>query len=216
MEKEQYLKKECDELKKIWPDNRRMTIVFHGHSIVCGYQEDKIVRPMEAYPQLVLKYLAERYPYGVVSTITTAIGGENSIEGAARFREDVLTHKPDIVCIDYARNDMMISAVDMEKAWSTMIEQALSDGCKVILVTPATDSKEIYYDPDKRLQSDEEMSTLIRQLASRYKVALADAALEFERLFEAGHKPAEYMASVNHPNKAGHEVIANEIMKLFM
>ena len=49
---------------------------------------------------MTLQVLKEYYPYAVVNTITTAIGGENSEQGCVRFAVDVLTHRPDVVFIN--------------------------------------------------------------------------------------------------------------------
>ena len=60
---------------------------------------------MNAYPHLWHAKLAEKFPHAVINVIATAIGGENSEQGAARFERDVLSLKPDLVTIDYSLND---------------------------------------------------------------------------------------------------------------
>ena len=45
------------------------------------------------------------------------------------------------------------------------------------------------------------------------QVGLADVHGTFERLFAQGHKRSEYAASVNHPNRRGHEIIADCMME---
>ena len=92
------------ELLKKWPQNRTVNIVFHGHSVPAGYFKTPHVNTMGAYPNLFLKKLKEIYPYALVNVIVTAIGGENSLNGSIRFENDVLTHKPEVIVIDYALN----------------------------------------------------------------------------------------------------------------
>lgn len=212
---EEYLLDISKELTKVWPDNKRKIIVCHGHSIPCGYMAENTLKPLDAYPQQLLGKLGERFPHGVVSVITTAIGGENSISGAQRFEKDVLSLNPDIVTIDYGRNDMMIKEEDFISSWSSMIEMAQNKGCKVILITPATDCGRVYYDEDKRYLSDERMTELIYILANKYEVAVADAHSQFAKLLECGHTVDEYMASPNHINRDGHEIVADLIMGCF-
>ena len=60
---------------------------------------------VNAYPHLIHRALKERYPTAVINVIVTAIGGEASESGAARFERDVLSLKPDLVLIDYGLND---------------------------------------------------------------------------------------------------------------
>jgi len=210
-----YLSDVCKELRKEWPDNRRVRIVCHGHSIPCGYMAENIVRPMDAYPQKLLGKLADRYPHGVCSVITTAIGGENSISGAKRFEREVLSLRPDVVTIDYARNDMFISEKEMVNAWSCMIDMAVERKVKVILITPAIDSGKVYWQDGARLLSDAQMAEIIRALSKKYKTGLADPYERFCRLLDTGHSREEYCASLNHINEKGHEIVAEEILKNF-
>src|ERR1700748_459000 len=79
------------ELQVVWPANRTINLVFHGHSVPAGYWHDHEVHTLESYPYLVLQQLKARYPYAVINIIITAIGGEDAIKGQTRFATDVLT-----------------------------------------------------------------------------------------------------------------------------
>jgi len=89
-------------LDKPWPDNRTVNIVAHGHSVPAGYFATPIVDTFNAYPHLLHVRLKQRYPTAVLNVIVTAIGGEASVSGAARFHRDVLPLRPDVLLIDYA------------------------------------------------------------------------------------------------------------------
>lgn len=210
-----YLKQEKEELLKVWPDNHTMNIVCHGHSIPCGYTVNHVVRMLDAYPHLLHKKLTKRFPTAVMNIIVSGIGGESSIGGAKRFKEDVLCYKPDILTIDYGRNDMFHTIKKVELSWRNMIEEALKSKTKIILITPAPDCGEIYYDVKNRKSSDEELITLIIKLAQEYEIGLADIANTFKRNLSSGQALSDYMISENHLNKEGHVIIANEIMKWF-
>lgn len=146
----------------------------------------------------------------------TAIGGECSPRGEARFARDVLPHRPDVVVLDYGRNDVYLPAQQMRAAWRAMIERTLKAGAAVILVTPAPDCGRPFYLPGrKRHQSDEGAADVIRGLAGECGVALADAVAAFARLIAAGAVPDDFLISANHPNRAGHEVIARELARWF-
>ena len=75
------------ELQKKWPDNRTVNLVFHGHSVPSGYANTPNVKTLQAYPHQVLEAVKEIYPYAVVNSITTSIGGENAEQGAKRFKQ---------------------------------------------------------------------------------------------------------------------------------
>jgi lysophospholipase L1-like esterase len=117
--------------------NRTITIVCHGHSVPAGYFKTPVVDTFNAYPHLLHLALKKRFPHAVINVIVTAIGGENSEQGSARFEKDVLCHKPDLITIDYALNDRRIGLEKARQAWTSMIEQAKAKNVKVLLLTRA-------------------------------------------------------------------------------
>ncbi|AEI51836.1 SGNH/GDSL hydrolase family protein [Runella slithyformis] len=207
-----YLRDLQVELTKEWPKNRIINLVFHGHSVPAGYFKTPIVNTLEAYPLQVLKQLKTHYPFAVINVINTSVGGENSKSGAGRFETEVLTHRPDVVCIDYALNDQALGLGEAQKAWKFMIEKATEKKIKVILLTPS---------PDQRVDVADEESTLekhrkqIIELATGAMVGLVDSYALFKKKQQKGEKISDYMSQVNHPNAKGHELIANEIMRYF-
>ncbi len=160
------------ELKKEWPKNRRIHLVFHGHSVPAGYFVTPQVRTLDAYPHLVLQKLCERFPTAMIDVSVTAIGGENSEQGAARFAQDVLASKPDVVWIDYALNDRRIGLGRAEKAWRSMIEASLAQGCYCVLLTPTLDLHETDRSENAPLMRH---AKLIRDLAEEYRIPCVDS-----------------------------------------
>ena len=211
-DRDTYLSDIVAELGKRWPDSRTVNLVFHGHSVPAGYARTPVVNTLQAYPHRVLAGVKDRFPNAVVNVITTAIGGEQSEQGAARFEAEVLTHRPDVLFIDYALNDRTIGLERSERAWRTMIEAALAKGVKVILLTPTPDLSEDIKSDSARLYGHVQ---LIRRLAAEYHVGLADPYGVFRTKAEAGEKMASYMAQVNHPDARGHAIVAEEILRWF-
>jgi acyl-CoA thioesterase I len=207
-----YLKDIKAELKKEWPNNRAINLVFHGHSVPAGYFNTPNVKTFESYPYQVLKQLKELYPYAVINIINTSIGGENSVSGEKRFESDVLIHKPDVLFIDYALNDRSVGLDKSREAWEKMIGKALKKGIKVILLTPTPDQAENILDPKAVL---EKYAQQIRDLSGKFGVGLVDSYETFRQVAVSGDTLSNYMAQSNHPNEKGHLLIANEIMKYF-
>lgn len=203
----------CDpvllELRKQWPDNRTVNFVFHGHSVPSGYGQTPNVT-LFSYPHQFHRLLKNSFPYAVVNVITTSIGGEQSEQGALRMKQEVLCHRPDVLFIDYALNDRYIGLERTEKAWRTMIEEALAVGCRVVLLTPTPDTTEDLLSPDALL---EKHAGLIRRLANEYRVGLVDSYKAFQQLVRNGEDMNEYMSQNNHPNEKGHAVVAGELIK---
>ncbi|MEM6377432.1 MAG: GDSL-type esterase/lipase family protein [Bacteroidota bacterium] len=207
-----YLSPLKKELVKEWPNNHTINIVFHGHSVPAGYFKTPVVNTIDAYPFLVLKRLKERYPHAVINVINTAIGGENSQQGAKRFKTEVLTHQPDLIFIDYALNDRRIGLEVSCQAWDEMIKKALRKNVKVILLTPSPDQRVDLLAADNELKQHRNQ---IEKLARINGIGFVDSYRLFKEKVEAGEDVSIYMSQVNHPNKKGHQLIADEIFKYF-
>ena len=211
-EQQEYLKELSDQLKIDWPKNRTINIVCHGHSVPAGYFQTPEVDTMNAYPHLLHKELAAKFPHAVINVIVTAIGGENSVQGADRFERDVLALKPDLVTIDYSLNDRGLGLEPAKKAWVSMIERAQAAGVKVILLTPTPDTRDKWEDLQDPLQQH---ARQVRELAAKYHVALADSTKAFQEETKKGREVKELMSGVNHPNRQGHDLVVKELMKWF-
>lgn len=207
-----YLQPLLKELRKVWPDNRSVNLVFHGHSVPAGYFKTPAVQTLDAYPHQVLEGLKASYPTAVINVINTAIGGENSQSGAARFEKEVLCHRPDVLFIDYALNDRRLGLEDARKAWERMIQKALRRDVQVILLTPSPDQRTPLLETDTELARH---AAQVRGLAEKYGLGLVDSYAQFQEQVKAGAALKDYMSQVNHPNRAGHALIAKEILRFF-
>lgn len=207
-----YLKEIKEEFTKKWPNNRTINLVFHGHSVPAGYFKTPIVNTLDSYPFLVLKTIKEHYPFAVVNIINTSIGGENSVSGAERFESEVLIHKPDVLFIDYALNDVGVGLEKSYEAWNNMIRKALNKDIKIILLTPSPDQRVNILEVNNVL---EQHKNQIQQLAKENGVGLVDSYAIFKEKLIAGDSIPKFMSQVNHPNKDGHKLIADEIITYF-
>jgi hypothetical protein len=171
---------------------------------------------------LSLVQIKEEYPYAVINTITTSIGGEQAETGELRFADEVLAMRPDVLLIDYALNDRNIGLERAKEAWQKMIDAALAhsfttrDGeshqVKVILMTPTPDTREDISSDESPLAQH---AAQIRKLAIDNNVGLIDSYALFKEL-ASKESLAPYMAQANHINGNGHQLVANEIAKLFV
>ena len=209
-----YLDPILNEMAAQWPKNRIINIVCHGHSVPAGYFATPFVNTFSAYPHLLHKMIKERFPFAVTNDIVTAIGGENSVSGEKRFENDVLSHRPDVLIIDYSLNDRSVGLEAAEKAWCSMIEQALERGIKVILCTPTWENS--YYKQNEKWEALVRHAEQVRMLADRYGIGLADSFKAFEKHISEQSDLAKYLSHGNHPTEAGHILVAEEIAKYFI
>lgn len=207
---EDYLSELKEQLMLRWPNNRTINIVFHGHSVPSGYFTGGRVHTLAAYPHLFLKFLKEKYPKAVINSIITAIGGEQSEQGAKRFESDVLSLKPDLIFIDYALNDRNIGIERAEIAWKAMIEQALAKQIKIVLLTPTPDLTEDILDEKAQLMGHTKM---IKRLGEMYQIPVIEVYNQFKALKHSGIGLNTYMSQSNHPNELGHQIVLLEIVK---
>jgi len=207
-----YLAEIISELNKEWPGNRTINLVFHGHSVPAGFFKTPVVNTLSAYPYLLLEKLKAKYPFAVINVINTAIGGENSESGEKRFVSEVLTHRPDVLFIDYALNDRGLGLEKSKEYWSKMIQRALEKKIKIILLTPSPDQRVNILESDNIL---EQHARQIEQLAKVYGLGLVDSYSLFKEKVIAGDSISIFMSQVNHPNKKGHTLITEEIVKYF-
>lgn len=198
------------DLQVKWPKNRTINMVFHGHSIPSGYHKTPEVRPFDSYPFLVYQGMNERFPTAVINQITTAIGGEASPKGAARFERDVLPYHPDLVFIDYAVNDRSFPLDKVEASWRSMIEVTQKQGIPLILLTPTGTRFDNFKDPKNDLAVRAE---LIRNLGREYKVPVADVSAAWQKALDSGIDQESLLSQGLHPNRKGHEIAAAEILK---
>ncbi len=199
-------------LEKSWPTNHMVNVVCHGHSVVAGYFKTPEVHLLEAYPALLRRGLAGSFPHAVLNVIVTAIGGEDAEQGAVRFARDVLSLQPDVVTLDYGLNDRRIGLARSEKAWRSMIAAAQKQSVKIILLTPTADLSARLDDPQDPLNQEAE---LIRRLAGEYHTGLVDSLAAFKNYVHQGGQLVDLMAQFNHPNAAGHTLVAAELLKWF-
>lgn len=209
-----YLSPQLDEMALKWPDTRVINIVCHGHSVPAGYFATPFVNTFDAYPHLLHRMIKERFPFATINVIVTAIGGENAPQGAARFESDVLTHKPDILIIDYSLNDRACGLEEAKCAWEDMIQKALARNIKVILCTPTWDNH--YYAMDESWEQLTAHAKQVRALADKYNLGLADSFEAFRKQIDTPADLTKYLSHVNHPTRAGHQLVAEEIAKYFV
>jgi lysophospholipase L1-like esterase len=200
------------ELKKEWPKNKTINLVFHGHSVPAGYFKTPTVNTLQSYPYQVLEQLKSLYPLAVINVINTAIGGENSINGEKRFKKDVLNHNPDVIFIDYSLNDRGLGLEKSRIAWEKMIKLALRKKIKVILLTPSPDMGVNILDSTSVLNQHAEQ---VKSLSIQYNVGLIDSYTLFKEKETSGGGVINYMSQINHPNEKGHRLISTEILTYF-
>ena len=214
-EPDTYLSELAGELRVHWPANRLVNIVCHGHSVPAGYFATPRVDTFNSYPHLLHRALNDRFPYAPINVIVTAIGGENAVNGEKRFGDQVLCHLPDVVTIDYSLNDRGSGLEAAGTAWRSMIEAALAKDAKVILLTPTLDRIQATSPDVEKAKMLRDHASQVRLLAEEYQIGLVDSAAAFDAYVEKGGHLTDLLSWSNHPNRAGHEIVAKHLLRYF-
>lgn len=97
------------------------TMVWFGGSITAGAGASN--GDKTSYRALVGQWFQTAFPKSVVTNINAAIGGTGSDLGAFRSQRDVLNHKPDLVCVEFAVNDGGTPEAMIDRAMEGIVRQ---------------------------------------------------------------------------------------------
>jgi lysophospholipase L1-like esterase len=78
--------------------------------------------------------------------------------------------------------------------------------------SPAADTSAKLDSPDDPLNRHAE---LVRQLAKEQNVGLVDCLAAIQDYLKGGGKLADLMSQVNHPNRKGHDLVVERLMRWF-
>ena len=222
--------------------NRPVTIACLGDSVTHGCFEifpngkggiGVACRPLEAYPMMLYREIANLYPFAAPAIINAGVSGDKSYGGLARLERDVLSYKPDLVIVDFGLNDSMNKDVEgglakYDKAMRGIFEKTLSSGAECILLTPNYMNKAVspllteplFIDIAKDAAVVQNTGILTRYVETARKAAeemgvpVADAYAVWQKLDQSGVDTDALLSNyINHPTKEAHGFFVAEIMK---
>lgn len=173
------------------------TILFLGDSLTEGYQLPK----EEAYPALVEKELKKARKD--IKVINGGVSGATSASGLKRM-DWYLQAKPEIMILALGANDGLrgLKVEETEKNLSNVILKAKERGIKVILAG-------MKMPPNMGESYREKFEKIFPALAKKHSISLVPFILE-----GVGGRPEYNLPDGIHPNPKGHEVMAQNILKV--
>lgn len=173
------------------------TILFLGDSLTEGYQLPK----EDAYPYLIEKQLLKEGRH--VKVINGGVSGATSASGPKRLTW-YLKAKPDIMVLALGANDGLrgLKIEETEKNLSRVIEMAKEQKISVILSGMKMPTN--YGEPYRS-----KFEKIFPQLANKYHLKLVPFILE-----GVGGDPKLNLPDGIHPNKKGHEIMAQTVLKV--
>ena len=85
-----------------------LTVAFIGGSLTEGeidYEGTSLDDKNLKWANVIIKFLSGLFPFRPITAVNAGLGGTESNYGAARFARDILSHKPDLVFIEFSCND---------------------------------------------------------------------------------------------------------------
>jgi lysophospholipase L1-like esterase len=200
------------------------TMLFIGDSITdCGRRGAEM--PLgSGYVRMVTELTTARYPDRDIKYINKGIGGNRITNLEDRWQDDVFYHSPDKLSIKIGINDLhshlrgAADGVSPEKfgsVYDELLEKTVAKlNCPVLLVTP------FYVSTDRSGQTIRsqvldlipEYINVVVGMSEKYGTKLVNLHDTFQKQLEYRDSEA-FCPEPVHPNRTGHLVIAEEIMK---
>lgn len=176
----------------------------------------EITDAREVYHERFRQKLIDLFEQTSVSVINSGIAGDTILGMRDRLERDVIRYQPDLVLINGSLNwDMGLGTTGEYKEILREVIRKITEMTEadIILMTPNMELPNPWLKVTSTLP---ERVACIRELAEEEQVCLADTYFVWEQFLKQGYELSRLLANgINHPSKAGHEVYALTLMKLF-
>lgn len=178
-------------------EGEALTIGFIGGSITQGCHASAFEN---SYVEKVYRWLQQRFPKAQLKRINVAIGATGSLIGVHRVERDLLVHRPDLIFVEFAANDVPTKQYT-KFSYESLIRRILGTLKQVAII-------EIFMTLQDGTSAQEEQATL----AKYYDIPTINYREEVFNQIKAGAYTWEDIASDEvHPNDRGHDIIADLI-----
>jgi len=193
-----------------------LKILAWGDSVTQGYLGE------DQWQSQFVRRLKARFPQADIKLVTIGWGAHNSQDfldappgHAANYAEKVLAAKPDLVVSEFV-NDVPLDVAKVEQNYQNFLADFRAIGAEWIILTPHYNSF-MNLSSERNLDDDPRAYVkMLRGFAPENRVALADAAARYERLWRQGIPFSTLMVNTaNHPDVRGMKLFADSLMVLF-
>ena len=200
------------------------TVLFIGDSITdCGRRDAET--PLgNGYVRTFTELVTARWPERRIEWINKGIGGNKVSDLHGRWRDDVLSHRPDRLSVKIGINDLHSALGGAPDAVPPERFEALYDevldltrrelGCPVVLLSPFYISRNAAGDPFQAQVLDllPRYIEVVERMSEKYGTLLVRLHDVFQE--QLRYRDAEsFCPEPVHPNHAGHTVIAQALLE---
>jgi len=198
-----------------------VTIVCWGDSVTVGADLESID---DRWSNLLENQLREKFPQANLTMTNISIGGTQSAHWLAGWdrRETegctfarVLDARPDLVAIEFV-NDARLPESEYLQLYTRIHSALRATGAELILITPHFTHPVLMGTEDLRTCDPRPYVGFLKQFSEQNQIALADASARWENLYRSGLPYLTLLANGwNHPDRRGHTIFAEELIKCF-
>ncbi len=181
-------------------DGEEITIGFLGGSITQGCNPSL---PENAYVERVYKWFKERFPRTNINRINVGVGATGSLIGVHRVERDLLIHKPDIVFVEFAANDVPPKE-KTSLSYESLIRRILTTLEDIAVI-------EIFMTLEDGTSAEEEQAAI----AKYYGIPTVSYRREiFKEINKGTYTWEDIETDEVHPNDRGHGIVAQLVISL--
>lgn len=188
---------------KCLTEKKELNVLYIGGSLTVGTGSTNT----ECWRAYTTKWLKETYPDATINETNVAVGGTGSLFGLSRTKRDVITHKPDLVFVEFAMNDVYLGLTEAQAA--TYMEGIVR---QINEALPSTDIIFVLTTDKSRVGKEYETRTGHIKIANFYGIPYIDVGAALVEPVNANGWN-EYATDVVHLNAKGYRLYADEVIK---
>ncbi len=185
----------------------KVTIVAFGDSITEGYEVPR------GFVDFWEEALRRKYPAALLRMINAGRSGDTTFAAVDRLRHDVITHRPDLVTVQFGIND----------CFSTVYRSEFRENLQWLILRIQEEAQAeiaLVTSPVPRNENDQESLAryydVIRFFASEYDLPIVQIDMEWKRILRGGGDfDALMLPDGIHPSETGYRQISRLFMELF-
>lgn len=184
-------------------NKKELKVLYFGGSITAGQGSGS----GRGWSYFTTDWLESQYPNAKITEVNTAVGGQGAYLGLFRSDRDVIAHKPDLVFIEFAMNDLYQG---FSKEQSTVLAESLIR--KINKELPETDIVIVLTTDKSRLQLNFANAQAYKEVGDYYGIPVINVGYALKKELDKGEKTWDYYAGdIVHPTDAGHQLYADTV-----
>ncbi len=187
---------------KLTQDNR-LKIAYLGGSVTDGQGGQNGY----CWRSATTKWFRTNFPKATITEVNESVGATGSYWGYFRVNEDIISHSPDLIFIEFAINDLYVN-LTKEQSMANM------EGivCKIREFLPKADIVFVFVTDEERVGQEFTAVAAHKSIAQHYGIPYINAGEALAKDMQStGYRWKNYSNDNVHPNNYGYKVYAESV-----